>query len=478
MKNLYKLAFFLALILQVSCKKNNVKNEISEIVFIVNNPDKISTNIGTGVNIKTLNKFNYNTARVFDTFNIKVNKYQKVYLKNDSTFKYNIFKSGDTVFLNIGKKGIGVKIKDRVFKKYDTISLAFLYENYLKKEIAKIKLFQKKIYIKDDWTQKKKINKTFIDSNKNIFLDYHVSLNHLAYKSNEILNKILEQDSISLPYYHYFKSQNNYKAYSDILEAYIHSNDNYLKNQIIKYFDSDEVVNDDFIAYGYMNGFISKKLINTNGYNFQESYDTLPLFMSGNVLKFSQLICLKKIASNYDFSIFQTYKNKYLSSYGKDDVYGIVENLTPVFIEEKDLSELQLQDLNGKTMTLKELINSNTEKVMYIDYWASWCVPCRQMMSESEKLRDEYTKEDISFVYISIDTDLKKWNNSSRDEGLNTLSYNLLATNYPEASFYKKIELKYIPRYLLIKNGKLENRNAPRPDTKEIRILLDKYLKE
>lgn len=470
------MSFFL--ILLISCKENNVTNKINKIIFIVNNPDKITINIGTGINIKTLDKFNYDTTKVFDTFTANANKYLKVYLRNDNSFKYVICERGDTIFLKINKKNITVKIKDRVFKKYDTISLAFLYNNYLKKEILKIKSLKKKIYIKDDWTQKKMLNKIFIDSNKNIFLDYHKSLNNLASKSNEILDKILQQDSISLPYYNYFKSQNNYKVYLDILEAFSYSREKYLENKIIKYFDNEGAVNDDFIAYGYLNGFISKILIDKNGYDFEESYDILPSFMSGNALKYSQLICLKKISSDYGMSIFQTYKNKYLNSYDSKETRKLLETISPVLVDEKDLSEIQLQDLNGKIMSLGELLNSNAKKIIYIDYWASWCVPCRQLMPASEKLRVEYANKDISFIYISVDTDKEKWITASHVERLNNAEYNLLAINYPKANFYKKIELKYIPRYLLINRGRLENINAPSPITNEIRILLDKYIKK
>src|SRR5690606_7169024 len=212
MRKPLKISIILTLILIFSCKENNLQDKTNEIVIIVSNPEKIKTNVGTGINIKTLDRLNYDTSKLFDTIKVNANNYLKIYLKNDNTFKYIICKNNDTVYLNIDKKDITLKIKDRAFKKYDTVSLAFLY-NSLKKEKSEIKSLENKIYIKDNWTQNKKLNKTFVDSNKNVFLDYHKMLDNLAFSSNEILNKLYHQDSISLPYYNYFKSQNNYQVY-------------------------------------------------------------------------------------------------------------------------------------------------------------------------------------------------------------------------------------------------------------------------
>jgi hypothetical protein len=62
---------------------------------------------------------------------------------------------------------------------------------------------------------------------------------------------------------------------------------------------------------------------------------------------------------------------------------------------------------------------------------------------------------------------------------LSTLENSFIAVNYTSASFYRELQLKTIPRYLIYdKTGKLVHRNAPSPDSKEIRNEIDKYLSQ
>ena len=49
--------------------------------------------------------------------------------------------------------------------------------------------------------------------------------------------------------------------------------------------------------------------------------------------------------------------------------------------------EFQLRDLSGATVSLSQFRG----KVVVLDFWATWCQPCRQSMPEMEKLQDRYS---------------------------------------------------------------------------------------
>lgn len=62
----------------------------------------------------------------------------------------------------------------------------------------------------------------------------------------------------------------------------------------------------------------------------------------------------------------------------------------------------KLLSLDGKTVQdLKEVIAKYKGKLVLFDFWASWCIPCREEMPHSSTLKKEYKDKYIVFVTIS-----------------------------------------------------------------------------
>ncbi|MBI1911433.1 MAG: TlpA family protein disulfide reductase [Deltaproteobacteria bacterium] len=61
--------------------------------------------------------------------------------------------------------------------------------------------------------------------------------------------------------------------------------------------------------------------------------------------------------------------------------------------------DFNLQDLNGKTVTLESLKG----KVVFVDFWASWCPPCKKELPELNKLMDKYKDSDVVVAAINVD---------------------------------------------------------------------------
>ncbi|WP_434086992.1 TlpA family protein disulfide reductase [Sphingobacterium faecium] len=53
------------------------------------------------------------------------------------------------------------------------------------------------------------------------------------------------------------------------------------------------------------------------------------------------------------------------------------------------------------------------DKVLLIDFWASWCIPCRKEHPQLLALRGKYKVQTLS---ISIDKNLVKWENAISDD--------------------------------------------------------------
>lgn len=62
--------------------------------------------------------------------------------------------------------------------------------------------------------------------------------------------------------------------------------------------------------------------------------------------------------------------------------------------------ELVLADLKGQAQSLGQWRG----KVLIVNYWATWCHPCREEMPGFSRLQDKYRDKGVQFVGISIDT--------------------------------------------------------------------------
>lgn len=63
------------------------------------------------------------------------------------------------------------------------------------------------------------------------------------------------------------------------------------------------------------------------------------------------------------------------------------------------IAEPPLHDLDGKPHTLAEWRG----RVVVLNFWATWCPPCREEMPEFSRLQREFGKRGLQFVGVAID---------------------------------------------------------------------------
>lgn len=67
--------------------------------------------------------------------------------------------------------------------------------------------------------------------------------------------------------------------------------------------------------------------------------------------------------------------------------------------------EISLPDMNDSIVTL----SSFKGKVVLVDFWASWCGPCRVSIPEVVKLYNRYKDKGFEVLAVSIDSKKKEW---------------------------------------------------------------------
>lgn len=75
---------------------------------------------------------------------------------------------------------------------------------------------------------------------------------------------------------------------------------------------------------------------------------------------------------------------------------------TGTFAQEKKAPDFSLKSVDGKTVKLSDY----KDKIVIIDFWATWCPPCRRGIPDLISLQKEF-KKDLVILGISVDTDTK-----------------------------------------------------------------------
>ena len=75
-----------------------------------------------------------------------------------------------------------------------------------------------------------------------------------------------------------------------------------------------------------------------------------------------------------------------------------------------DAPAFEVVDANGQTVKLSDFKG----KVVFIDFWATWCKPCLRMVPAHQKLQNQFKSDNVVFLYISTDRNANSWKNFVR----------------------------------------------------------------
>ena len=78
-------------------------------------------------------------------------------------------------------------------------------------------------------------------------------------------------------------------------------------------------------------------------------------------------------------------------------VATVVLSCTNVVAQEARAPQFALKDVNGRTVRL----SAYRGKVVLINFWATWCPPCRAEMPDLVKLQREHAKQGLQIIGIT-----------------------------------------------------------------------------
>ena len=132
------------------------------------------------------------------------------------------------------------------------------------------------------------------------------------------------------------------------------------------------------------------------------------------------------------------------------------------------MPEFELKTVDGEIVSSDDFEN----KVLLIDFWATWCPPCRKEIPGFINLYKKYKDKGVEIIGISLDKDMDKLE-SFIDE--NNINYTVLVGNKEVADAFGGIQ--GIPTTFIIdKNGNVEFKQVGLAPEKKFEEELKKVL--
>lgn len=73
----------------------------------------------------------------------------------------------------------------------------------------------------------------------------------------------------------------------------------------------------------------------------------------------------------------------------------------------KECYDFTMKGHNGETIRLSDELKKH--KLVLVDFWASWCGPCRAFMPRLKKIHEKYKDQGLGVVTVSLDEDGDAW---------------------------------------------------------------------
>jgi thiol-disulfide isomerase/thioredoxin len=117
--------------------------------------------------------------------------------------------------------------------------------------------------------------------------------------------------------------------------------------------------------------------------------------------------------------------------------------------------EIALPDIYGDTLKLSSLKG----KYVLVDFWGSWCRPCRKENPKLRKIYRQYRKKGFEIFQVALEHNKTDWKNTIREDKL-YWKYQVSELNYMNSKIAKLYRVKAIPTNFLINpEGKVIEQN-------------------
>ncbi len=145
--------------------------------------------------------------------------------------------------------------------------------------------------------------------------------------------------------------------------------------------------------------------------------DSMQALLSRNpdVLMSAFLVTYFEQAFDQYAPLYKQIRDALITRYPKNDfVHHLDDKLRGAVVAGMQAPDIELPGRDGKTRRLSDLRG----KVVLIDFWASWCSPCRRENPNVVRVYKKYKDKGFDIFSVSLDNSREKWLQAIETDGL------------------------------------------------------------
>ena len=302
-------------------------------------------------------------------------------------------------------------------------------------------------------------------------LEYKRQLQDYRDRENEFLHNYKKEHTVSNDFINYASAEiSNLYALKLYLPIYF----NKCKIKIPEGYLDDAVITQNSLSFYAFEALLFKYIYCVPDENIERIYNEIldkvsPVFQSR---------LLSEVITHFAQKGDRAYKKSLLQVMDKIEktatdstLLAVVQEYRPFYLltgtvlPHNILDKTYLRSFQSdKKITLSQFFNNYKNTAIFLDFWASWCGPCRSANRASVENKPYFSERNIAVVYISVDEDESAWLQAAKDDRITENQYLLLDADNSPLNAFLKVRKGGVPRYVLFnKNHEIEILSAPRP---------------
>lgn len=236
-------------------------------------------------------------------------------------------------------------------------------------------------------------------------------------------------------------AKNTYEAYNDSIEDVIKGQ---FKSLIRKIREAENIGNKQAIDSIYQTErgqqYVERVL---QGYQLRnEVVNKLALRYKNSFMGPMLLLSLNGNLTENHQAIYDAFSQKAkVSQYGKE----VDNELHPSSLLGKQAPQIEVADIEGNTMQVNT--HFTDARYLLVDFWASWCEPCRVEMNNLKQIYEKYAPKGLKMISITTEKDLNEWKKALTEEQMPWSNYRDINRKMLNA-----YHVRYIPSIFIINN--------------------------